>query len=570
MLFYISLRLIRNKLYYLVMKKRKNMGLPLIVALAIVLNSCGLSSMVSKFETIDYTVTPTEVEVHGGKVAIELEVSVPEKYFNKKATMEFKPTLAGTVDENYVEQFFKPVTLQGEQVSSNGITIGYVTGGKFTYSDAIDYHESMSTLDLYASATATLNDNTKRLGNKKIAEGVMATATRVANNETPAIADHTYEHETILEETATIYFSVNQSNVRYSQKSSDDMKRLKEFAKLGHKTHSIEISSFASPEGTLDINDKVSDNRAKSTFNYAKQLLRSLKVDGARNSDLYIQSSKGEDWGGFNSLVKASQMKDKSKVLNIVRNTNDPQKREEAIRDMAEIYDALEDDVLPKLRKATITLRAYQPKKTDEEIATLATENPAELDNKELLFAAELTNNDFEKMGVYTTATTQFPNDYRAFNNIAALHLTEGDVAQAKTWLDKANAISANEGPVLENYGIIAAWEGDTDKAQTLFDQGNAAAVNQGILDIRQGDYKGAVSKLNGNGYNATLAKIMNGTNVTTTATTAAAHYLNAVSAARSGNTALALENLNKAFAADASLKAEAQNDIEFSGITIE
>lgn len=544
------------------------MGLPLIVALAIVLNSCGLSSMVSKFETIDYTVTPTEVEVHGGKVAIELEVSVPEKYFNKKATMEFKPMLAGVLDGNYQEYIFKPITLQGEQVSSNGITIGYVTGGKFTYNGELDYNERMfSSLDLYASATATLNDNTKDLGTEKIAEGVMATATRVANNEVPAIAAHTYEHETILEETATIYFSVNQSNVRYSQKSSDDMKRLKEFAKLGYKTHSIEISSFASPEGTLDVNDKVSDNRAKSTFNYAKQLLRSLRVDGARNNDLYIQSSKGEDWGGFNSLVKASQMKDKSKVLNIVRNQNDPQKREEAIRDMAEIYDALEDDVLPKLRKATITLRAFQPKKTDEEIAALATENPAELDNKELLFAAELTDND---MAIYTTATTQFPNDYRGFNNIAALHLAEGDVAQAKTWLDKANAISANEGPVLENYGIIAAWEGNIDKAQTLFDQGNAAAVNQGILDIRQGDYKGAVSKLNGNGYNATLAKIMNGNNVTTTATTAAAHYLNAVSAARSGNNALALENLNKAFAADASLKAEAQNDIEFSGITIE
>ena len=122
-------------------------------------------------------------------------------------------------------------------------------------------------------------------------------------------------------------------------------------------------------------------------------------------------------------------MKDKSKVLNIVRSQKDPQKREEAIRDMAEIYDALEDDVLPKLRKATITLRAYQPKKTEEEIAVLATENPAELDNKELLFAAELTDSD---MAIYTTATTQFPNDYRGFNNIAALHLAEGDLTKQK------------------------------------------------------------------------------------------------------------------------------------------
>ena len=202
-----------------------------------------------------------------------------------------------------------------------------------------------------------------------------------------------------------------------------------------------------------------------------------------------------------------------------------------------------------------------------KKLASLATENPTELDNKELLFAAELVDSD---MTIYTTASTQFPNDYRGFNNIAALHLAEGDLVQAKTWLDKANAISANEGPVLENYGIIAAREGNIDKAQTLFDQGNASAVNQGILDIRQGDYKEAVTKLKGNGYNATLAKIMNGNNVTTTATTAAAHYLNAVSAARSGKSALALENLNKAFALDISLKNEAQNDIEFDGITIQ
>ena len=545
------------------MKKRKKTGLTLIVAIAFALNSCGLSSMISKFESIDYTVTPTEVEVHGGKVAIKLDVTVPEKYFNKSATMSFTPKLVWEGGE----AVFKSVTLQGEKVSSNGITIGYVTGGKFSFSDVINYSSDMLSANLFATATATLNDKTQSLGIKKIAEGVMATATRVVNNEIPAISAHTYERETVLEETATIYFSVNQSNVRYSQKSSDDMKRLKEFAKLNYKTHSIEISSFASPEGTLDINDKVSNNRAKSTFNYAKQLLRSLKVNGAHNNDLYIQSSKGEDWGGFNSLVKASQMKDKSKVLNIVRSQNDPQKREEAIRDMAEIYDALEDDVLPKLRKATITLRVYQPKKTDEEIAALAIENPTELDNKELLFAAELTNND---MTIYTTATTQFPNDYRGFNNVAALHLSNGNVTEAKNWLNKANTISANEGPVLENYGIIAAWEGNIDKAQTLFNQANASAFNQGILDIRQGDYKGAVSKLNGTGYNATLAKIMNGDNTTTTTATAAGHYLNAISAARSRDNALALENLNKAFALDASLKAEAQNDIEFTGITIE
>ena len=118
MLFYISLRLYKINIYYLVMKIRKNMGLPLIVAIAFVLNSCGLSSMISKFESIDYTITPTEVEVHGGKVTIELDVTVPEKYFNKSATMSFTPKLIWEGGEgisnllHYKEKKFQAMELQ--------------------------------------------------------------------------------------------------------------------------------------------------------------------------------------------------------------------------------------------------------------------------------------------------------------------------------------------------------------------------------------------------------------------------------------------------------------------------
>ena len=150
------------------MKKRKNIKLPLIIAIALVMNSCGLSSMISKFESIDYSVTPTQVEVHGGKIAIELDVTVPEKYFNKSATMSFTPKLIWEGGE----ASFKSVILQGEKISNNGITIGYITGGKFSFSDVIDYSNEMLNADLYATATATINDNTKNLGLEKVAEGV--------------------------------------------------------------------------------------------------------------------------------------------------------------------------------------------------------------------------------------------------------------------------------------------------------------------------------------------------------------------------------------------------------------
>jgi tetratricopeptide (TPR) repeat protein len=545
------------------MKNRHFFSLPIIFSLILLISSCGLDSMVSKFNTLNFNVTPTQVEVHGGNIDIELEVKIPEKYFQKSAEADFRAMLAPSADsENKV--FFDPVKLQGEKISSNGKTIGFITGGQFTYKGTIKYSEEMADYDLFATAIATMNDNSKSLGAVKVAEGVMATATRVMNSEVPAVSDHTYEKVTVLEETAVIYFTVNQSNVRYSQKSSDEIKKLKEFAKLGYETKNIEISSFASPEGTLDVNDKVSDNRANSTFSYAKKLMKQLKVDGAKNDDLYIQSSKGEDWRGFNKLVNSSDMKDKSKVLNIVRNQKDPQKREESIRDMAEIYDAIENDVLPKLRKATITLRVFEPKKTDEEIASLAIADPAQLDIKEMLYAASLIEDNSIKKTIYNATSKSFANDYRAYNNLAGIYIQEKNMNKAIDMLGKASKYNANAAEVKENQGIIAAIEGDYNKAASLYNSSNASDVNKGILAIKTGDYSSATSKLKGNDYNATLAKIMNGNPVVTTDNSAAGNYLNAIVNARTGNTDKCIEFLSKAIEIDANYKNEAKKDFEF------
>ena len=545
------------------MKNRRFFSLPIIFSLILLISSCGLDSMVSKFNTLNFTVTPTQVEVHGGNIDIELEVKIPEKYFQKSAEADFRAMLAPSADsENKV--FFDPVKLQGEKISSNGKTIGFITGGQFTYKGTIKYSEEMADYDLFATAIATMNDNSKSLGAVKVAEGVMATATRVMNSEVPAVSDHTYEKVTVLEETAVIYFTVNQSNVRYSQKSSDEIKKLKEFAKLGYETKNIEISSFASPEGTLDVNDKVSDNRANSTFSYAKKLMKQLKVDGAKNDDLYIQSSKGEDWRGFNKLVNSSDMKDKSKVLNIVRNQKDPQKREESIRDLAEIYDAIENDVLPKLRKATITLRVFEPKKTDEEIASLAIADPAQLDIKEMLYAASLIEDNSIKKSIYNATSKSFANDYRAYNNLAGIYIQEKNMNKAIDMLGKASKYNANAAEVKENQGIIAAIEGDYNKAASLYNSSNASDVNKGILAIKTGDYSSATSKLKGNDYNATLAKIMNGNPVVTTDNSAAGNYLNAIVNARTGNTDKCIEFLSKAIEIDANYMNEAKKDFEF------
>ena len=419
-----------------------------------------------------------------------------------------------------------------------------------------------STLEL--RATAKLKDKEKVLGPINIANGVIATSTRVLNNEELANNNHGYEHETILEETATIYFLVNQANIRTTEKSDGDIKKLTAFAKNGYKTHSIEIKSFASPEGSVNMNDNVSDNRMKSTLSYTKRLLRTLKVDGARNTELYTETSIGEDWAGFESLVQASDIKDKRRINKIVNSVEDLELREQQIRDLAEIYDALEGDVLPQLRKAIIVIRSFEPKRTDEEIATLSTTTPEVLDVKELLFSATLTNDAVTKEGIYNKAV-ELHNDWRGYNNIACMHIANGDLNTAMVYLNKAVSISRENSDISTNKGIIAARIGELANAQVLFDKANTSEFNQATLDIRQGEYKKAARFFkNGKSHNAVLAQILNGKNSTCNEATAACHYLNAIAAARSGENDAVISNLTNAITANANYKAEATIDLEF------
>ena len=536
-----------------------------ILVLATVMSGCGLNKMANKYETVSYTVTPTTLQAHGGNVSLTLDATFAENYFAKKAIVDFTPVLVYANGETA----FKTITIQGEEATGGEATIFNATGGNFNYQDAIKYNADMMNSTLELRAIAKLKDKEKVLGPITIANGVIATSTRVLNNEELASNNHGYEHETILEETATIYFLVNQSNIRTTEKSDDDINKLKAFAKNGYKTHSIEIKSFASPEGTVNMNDNVSNNRMKSTLSYTKRLLRNLKVDGARNADLYTETSVGEDWAGFETLVQASDIKDKRRINKIVNSVEDLELREQQIRDLSEIYDALENDVLPQLRKAIIVIRSFEPKRTDEEIATLSTTTPEVLDVKELLFSATLTADAAIQEGIYNKAV-ELHNDWRGYNNIACMHLADGNLSETMVYLDKAEALGGNQADISVNKGIVAARNGELAKAQKLFNQGNASELNQATLDIRQGEYKKAARFFkNGTSHNAALAQILDGKNGACNDGTAACHYLNAIAAARAGNNDAAISNLTNAIAANANYKVEAAIDLEFVNLRV-
>ena len=327
-----------------------------------------------------------------------------------------------------------------------------------------------------------------------------------------------------------------------------------------------EIKSFASPEGNVSTNDNVSDQRMRSTVRYTKQILRSLKVDGAKDESLYTETSMGEDWEGFRDLISSSKIKDKRRINNIVNSTFDVDKREQQIRDLAEIYVAIENNVLPQLRKATVIIRSYEPKRTDQEIKEMVLSNPSDLTVNEMLFSATMYSDAKVKEGIYNKVV-ELHNDWRGYNNIACIYMSTGKIDKASSYLSKAESLtSQKQNDIIVNQGVIAARRGELQNATNLFNQAKVGGKNQAILDLRRGDYDRAARFFkNGKSYNATLSQLMNGkTTARCNESTANCDYLNAIGAARSGDINETMIHLNKAISKNSNYKVQAAQDLEF------
>jgi len=290
----------------------------------------------------------------------------------------------------------------------------------------------------------------------------------------------------------------------------------------------------------------------------------------------YVLNARGEDWDGFLGSVEKSGIKDKNVILNVVRSQKDLKQREQEIRNMTVIYKEIEDAILPPLRRAEITVSCYEPKRTDQEIAMLSTSAPDSLDLKELIYAATLTQDMGTKLAIYKAAARLYPSDWKPYANIGYVELANGNLDEAGNNLDKANTLSPNNPIVLNNLGALAAKKGDDAAAKSFYSQAKGKGVdvsyNSGILQIKDGNYSGALTSFGNKtcNYNVALAQVLSSKlteaakNLECAPQNAEVFYLLAVVSARQNNAAKVNEYLRKAIAADGAYKAQAAADREF------
>ena len=550
----------------------KKLYLPLLMAMVVALfSSC--SKKMGELSADYFTVTPQVLEAVGGKVPATINGKFPEKYFNKKAVVEVTPVLKW----NGGEAKGQPATFQGEKVEGNDQTISYKMGGSYTMKTSFDYVPEMAKSELYLEFKATIGKKVVTIPAVKIADGVISTSELVNNtlgNANPALGEDAFQRIIKEKHDANIMFLIQQANLRAQELNSDAIKEWKDLVKNAdeapNQNVAIEISAYASPDGGFKLNNTLAENREGNTTKYLNKELKKMKVDAPVDARYTAQ-----DWEGFKELVSASNLQDKDLVLRVISMYQDPETREKEIKNISAVYSDLAETILPQLRRSRLTANIEIIGKSDDEISALAKSNPSELNIEEILYAATLTNNDGEKMAIYTKASELYPNCYRTWNNIGMMAFKAGDLAKAEQMFNKSNSVKNNASANM-NLGLISLMKGDKAAAEAYF--GKAAGTKElgesmGNLYIAQGQYERAVnsfgdSKTNSAALAQILAKDYNkakNTLANVERPDAYTDYLMAVLGARTNNSSMVTSSLKSAVAKDSSLAKKAATDLEFA-----
>ena len=547
----------------------KKLYLPLLLAVVAVLSSC--SSKMGELSSDYFTVTPQVLEAVGGKVPATINGKFPEKYFNKKAVVEVTPVLKWEGGEVKGQ----PAVFQGEKVEGNNQSISYKMGGNYTMKTSFDYVPEMAKSELYLEFKATKGNKTIKIPAVKIADGVISTSELVGetlNSANPALGADAFQRIIKDKHDAQIMFLIQQANVRSSElKTAKNFEaEVKAISETPNKKISdIEISAYASPDGGVELNKGLAENRQDNTAKVINKNLKKDKIEANVRTQYTAQ-----DWEGFQELVSKSDIQDKELILRVLSMYSEPEQREQEIKNISSVYKTLADEILPQLRRSRLTLNYEIIGKSDEEIANLADSDAKQLNLEELLYAATLTKDAAKKEAIYTKATQIYPNDFRAYNNLGKLAYQAGNQDKAENYFKKAAALKdAPEANM--NLGLIALNKGDKAAADYFGKAAGAEELNEalGNLYIAQGQYNKAVNafgdtKTNSAALAQILAKDYNKAKNTLSGIEnkdAYTDYLGAVLGARTNNDAMVMSNLKNAIAKDAKLAKKAATDLEFS-----
>jgi hypothetical protein len=549
----------------------------LILAAAVMSSCSGLNKMKKNSNLIKYEVTPKVLETHAGVVTVTIKGTFPAKYFDKKTIVTATPVLTYTGGETAFE---KVQVLQGESVQANNKVIT-ASGGDFTYTSTVPYKDAMKVSELVLRVKAVRGSKSLDFDPVKLADGVIATSTLVEKHGRTIPMKDNFVRVVPETKLADINYLINNADIRGTELKAEDIALLKEYIKTtstdpNRQFKNTDISSYASPDGTMKINEPLSVKRGESADKLMKKEF--AKIEAAKTAGFFNEKTTPEDWDGFKSEVEKSTIQDKDLILRVLSMYSDPDVREKEIKNMSAAFETLKTDILPRLRRSKMSVNVDLIGRSDEQILAQMRADPKLLSNDEMLRAGILTTDLNEQLKFYQATAENNPKDFRAQNNIGCTYMALGKTDDAIAAFEKAKAIENND-VIKNNLGFGSLVKGDLVKAEEYFNSMTAATPESkwglGTIAITKGEYDKAVNFFGTEpGFNNALALYLKGDinkaklmldGMKELCKSGKPSYLKAIIGARLDDKDYMINNLREAVGFNADWKAYAKTDLEFA-----
>ena len=561
-----------------------------LAVVVLTLSGCNcFKKMAKNQDDVKLTCTPEVLVLNNGTVDADITVEFPVKYFNAKAVVKVTPVMvfeggevAGTT------QYF-----QGSKVDDNYTVIDKKQGGVYTMHVSFPYDSRMECSELQLRAEikcpkggckeftlVNLNNGAvlskdeaailaaggdaamelKRAFGLTVAYGVNTMQKDI--NYAAAMQNMASGYKNVTTEVtkANYIYAINSSSLTKKAQSSDELtafqSNVADQKDNDRIKQNIYVKGYASPDGPEKFNDKLSAARSESGKKAAEKLLADmgLELDAA---------SYGEDWEGFKELVAASNIEDKELILSVLNSFESSSEREEQIKNMSQVFDALKNEILPQLRRAQLVNSSDITGKTDDEMIALVRASKFDelnvLEKLHIASTGKLSQN--EKIAVLEAAVAE--GGATAYNNLGVAYAEAGNGAMAAEAFAAAVKAGGNASEINNNLALVNLMNGNTAAAKAY--TANASKQTKALAAAAEGNYAAAQSELSG--YNAAVAAAMNADYTAAKQfiannTTAEADYLRAVIATKQGDMATATAELKSAIAKNAAYAERCKKDV--------
>ena len=262
-------------------------------------------------------------------------------------------------------------------------------------------------------------------------------------------------------------FEVNKINIR-----PEYMNNPRELAKIrvmiddlkldpSIKVNRLDIIGYASPEGTLATNKRLSEGRAMALRDYLAS-----RYDFPRNQ--YHIIFGGENWDGLIDALETLDMDYKNEMLDIIQDIPIEKGRETKLMQLrgGVPYRYLLKNVFPSLRVAICKVNYDIKNFNVDEAKEVIKRRPQNLSlNEMFLVANTYPKGSQEFIDVFETAVRMYPDSEIANMNAATAALSRNDLISAERYLKKME--SQEYWPEYNNaMGILTLLNGDYELAE--------------------------------------------------------------------------------------------------------